>query len=384
MRYWFGILWIIMGLVLGTSDVRAQSNSSFLDLWCQYGGENCGKAKQSNQVNPQVKPSIRPVKSTMRPVPKRYAPQRPVPKPARVQPVKKNVPVHKVAPVKKVVLKEAPKPKAAPIKQVQQMALSAPLIRRNAKVIKSNGVSFGQYYALVIGNNVYPHMGNLKTAVGDAQAVAQTLAKHYGFSVTKLFNASRDQIISALDEYRKILKPVDNLLIYYAGHGWLDKESERGYWLAVDANKNTRARWVSNADITDTLKALKARHVMVVADSCYSGSLSRASDPQMRGLKLTERPPSYLETLSQNKSRTVMSSGSLEPVTDAGGGKHSVFAYAFLKSLRDNQSLIDGTELFGNVRKQVLLNARQTPQYSNIRFAGHDVGGDFVFIRRDK
>jgi len=74
----------------------------------------------------------------------------------------------------------------------------------------------------------------------------------------------------------------------------------------------------------------------------------------------------------------------LEPVSDQGGGKHSVFAYAFLKSLRDNDKMIDGTRLFGEVRRQVLLNARQTPQYSNIRFAGHDVGGDFVFLRRDK
>ena len=184
----------------------------------------------------------------------------------------------------------------------------------------------------------------------------------------------------------KILKKDDNLLIYYAGHGWLDKESERGYWLPVDADKNTRSRWVSNADITDTLKALKAKHVMVVADSCYAGTLTRGVDgtEQTRGLKLTERPSGYLETLVGRKSRTVLSSGALEPVSDQGGGKHSVFAYAFLKSLRENSNLMDGTQLFGNVRKQVLLNARQTPQYSNIRFAGHDVGGDFVFLRRDK
>ena len=64
-----------------------------------------------------------------------------------------------------------------------------------------------------------------------------------------------------------------------------------------------------------------------------------------------------------------------------GGGKHSVFAYALLKVLHSNENLIDGTQLFGDVRKQVLLNARQTPQYSNIRFAGHDIGGDFIFIR---
>jgi len=29
----------------------------------------------------------------------------------------------------------------------------------------------------------------------------------------------------------------------------------------------------------------------------------------------------------------------------------------------------------------VLLNAQQTPQYSDVRQAGHD-GGDFLFVRR--
>ncbi len=157
--------------------------------------------------------------------------------------------------------------------------------------------------------------------------------------------------------------------------------------MPVDADKNTRSRWVSNADITDTLKALKAKHVMVVADSCYAGTLTRSLDGAggvTRGLKLTQRPAGYLETLVGRKSRTVLSSGALEPVSDQGGGKHSVFAHAFLKSLRENAGLMDGTQLFGDVRKQVLLNARQTPQYSNIRFAGHDVGGDFVFLRRDR
>lgn len=333
----------------------AQSNASFLDLWCQYGGEDCNRLK-AEQAKPVLKPT---------PVPNRVT--------EKVQTLK---PVVKIQKVKQV--------RMPPVKAAVTKRTTLPLIKRNAKMTRSNGVTFGRYYALIIGNNIYPHMANLKTAVGDAQAVAGVLAKLYGFSVTTLLNANRDQMITALDEYRKILKPEDNLLIYYAGHGWLDTESERGYWLAVDANEDTRSRWVSNADITDTLKALKARHVMVVADSCYSGSLSRSAAPQMRGMKLTERPSAYLETLARHKSRTVLSSGALEPVMDAGGGKHSVFAYAFLKSLKENQSLIDGTQLFGDVRKQVLLNAQQTPQYSNIRFAGHDVGGDFVFIRRDK
>lgn len=305
--------------------------ASFMDLWCRYGGKECEQKTQT-------------------------APPAPSPAPARV-----------------------------PVPTVEKTPpqMTTPLIKRDGKVTASQGVVYGQYYALVIGNNTYEDMPNLKTAIGDAKAVADQLRQAYGFSVTLLKNVNRDGIIRALDEYRKILTENDNLLIYYAGHGWQDAESERGYWLPVDARKDTRARWVSNADITDTLKALKARHVLVVADSCYSGTLTREA-PITRGLSLKERPAGYVERLMSLKSRTVLSSGSLEPVVDGGGGKHSVFADAFLKALQKNTGSLDGTEMFSQVRKQVLLNARQTPQYSDIRFAGHEVGGDFVFVRQTR
>ena len=82
------------------------------------------------------------------------------------------------------------------------------------------------------------------------------------------------------------------------------------------------------------------------------------------------------------KTRTALTSGGLEPVVDRGGGGHSVFAKAFLDALRDNTGVMDGTQMFTRVREQVRLNADQTPQYSNIHLAGHEVGGDFLFVRR--
>ncbi len=69
-------------------------------------------------------------------------------------------------------------------------------------------------------------------------------------------------------------------------------------------------------------------------------------------------------------------------VADTGSGGHSVFAKALLDVPHGNATLIDGTDLFAKVRQQVRLNAGQTPQYQNIRMAGHEVGGDFLFVRR--
>ena len=235
-------------------------------------------------------------------------------------------------------------------------------------------LDFGRYHAIVIGNNAYRSLPKLKTAVDDAKAVAAVLEQNYGFSVSLLTDATEEVVIGTLANLRRTLTPEDNLLIYYAGHGWYDEEAERGYWLPVDAVADNQSNWISNADVTDMLKAIKAKHVLVVADSCYSGTLTR-------GLAIGSKSAGYFQDIVQRRGRTVLTSGGLEPVLDAGGGSHSVFADAFLDALRDNAGVIDGDGIYHRVKDQVVLNAEQTPEYGNIRLAGHD-GGDFLFVRK--
>ena len=55
-------------------------------------------------------------------------------------------------------------------------------------------IQFGDFHALVIGNNEYRHLRNLKTVVNDATDVAALLKRDYGYSVTLLRNASRGDI----------------------------------------------------------------------------------------------------------------------------------------------------------------------------------------------
>ena len=62
------------------------------------------------------------------------------------------------------------------------------------------------------------------------------LEKKYGFEVELLLNADYDTTVNSLFNITRKLKSDDNLLIYYAGHGEIDKSEDRGYWLPVDAN----------------------------------------------------------------------------------------------------------------------------------------------------
>ncbi len=234
-------------------------------------------------------------------------------------------------------------------------------------------IDFGSYHALVIGNNAYRRVRQLQTAVFDARAVAEMLEKAYGFRVTLLLDATRTQMLDAFDDVRQRLTERDNLLIYYAGQGYLDTDADRGYWLPVDAEGDRRANWLSNSDLADMVRVMRAKHVLVIADSCYSGTLTRSLS--------TEMPtPGDYSRLAGKRARMALSSGGLEPVADGGGG-HSVFAKAFLDALDANTGVADMSQIFSAMRRQVMLGSDQRPQYGEIRQTGHE-GGDFIFVRQ--
>ncbi len=133
----------------------------------------------------------------------------------------------------------------------------------SAQDVKLPEIDFGRYHALVIGNNDYEYLRKLTTAVDDAGAVATLLKDKCGFQVIKLINATRRDITGAFNHLRKTLTEEDNLLVYYAGHGILDEEADRGYWLPVDARRDDDSEWFSNGRLTGYLKAMSAQHVVV-------------------------------------------------------------------------------------------------------------------------
>jgi len=248
---------------------------------------------------------------------------------------------------------------------------------------RNRASKFGNYHALVIGNGAYRHLPKLDTAVADADAVAEILRDQYRFDVTLIRDATRYDILSALNRMRAELTEDDNLLIYYAGHGELDKVNMRGQWLPIDAERDSSANWISNVAITDILNAMNARHVMVVSDSCYSGALTRSTLASLDSALSDKKRQAWLETLASKRSRTALTSGGLAPVLDSGRGGHSVFAHAFLDILAQNDNILEGQRLYQEISARVTYAARnyqfeQLPQYAPIKFAGHEAGDFFL------
>jgi uncharacterized caspase-like protein len=200
--------------------------------------------------------------------------------------------------------------------------------------------------------------------------------------VTKLTNVGKQVIIAKLAEMTMGMKKNDNLLIYYAGHGQVDAEG-RGYWIPVDGRADDPGSWIGNDQVNDYLGASEAKHVMVVADSCYSGTMSGNA---IRPIPLDAKEEDLL-FISRVKARTVITSGGLQPVLDDGGSGHSIFAHAFLTALRQADGLAEGYRLYEEVselvgQRSAIARLPQRPQYSALRHAGHE-GSEFFFLPRE-
>lgn len=253
------------------------------------------------------------------------------------------------------------------------------------------GVDLGRFHALVIGNNSYQTASYpaLASAVNDATGVAQTLKERYGYETTLLLNASRLDILSALNTLREDLTPDDNLLVYYAGHGELGSDGDQGYWIPVDGQPFAPDTWISNAAISAILDTMLARHVLVVADSCYAGAMTRSAVATFDNAVMPDAKwAAWVKTMASGRSRTALTSGGVQPVPDTGSGKHSYFARAFLNVLQDNNRLLEAQRLFREINTSLALSAMnspvpQTPEYSPIRYAGHEAG-EFFFLPRDR
>ena len=248
----------------------------------------------------------------------------------------------------------------------------------------SNLKTWGDYHALIIGINDYKEWPRLQTAVKDATVIKDTLIARYGFNAKNVIlrtdsAASRRQITRDLRYLAKSMRKNDNLLVYYAGHGQLDDFTGDGYWVPAEGALKDPDTWVSNALIKAVLSSekLQAKNVVVIADSCYSGSMLRGGPSLM-----TLDDQRYREKLVEKaslRSRQVISSGGIEPVADGGSEGHSLFAFYLINALRKNdREVIDLENLFHTrVWKPVTEIGDQRPNVGRLK-TPMDQDGQFV------
>jgi hypothetical protein len=240
----------------------------------------------------------------------------------------------------------------------------------------------GRNIAVIIGIDSYiGAWQRLRNAVSDAKAVEALLRQEFVFDrIFTLYNAdaSRDRIIQLFESLYDSLKADDNLFVYYSGHGVMDKRTDKGYWVPVDATTTSTSRYLSNNEIQNLLGNEPARHILLVTDACFAGDIFRG---ETIGIPW-DNSMTYYKEVARRRSRRALTSGDVEPVLDGGRGTHSVFAYYFLKALSGvDGKFFDASRVYENLKIPVQNNTGQFPRFDAIKGIG-DEGGQFIFIRK--
>lgn len=238
-------------------------------------------------------------------------------------------------------------------------------------------VSSGHTYFLGIAIDKYTRP--LSNCVRDMHAAHAILQAYRGFGAeysTLLVNekATRRAVLEKLRELNQVLTGQDNLLLYFSGHGALDPVEKEGYWLLYGCDfSNYWEEGFTNQDLIRLIRNMKAQHIIVLADSCFSGTLfythrSEGPDPQP-------------EAIERFRSRWAITSGRSEVVSDGTEGEHSPFAAKLLEFLQRSdhpQGRFSVSELSRFLKNAVPRNSTQSPDGRPLHGVGDD-GGEFVF-----
>ena len=259
-------------------------------------------------------------------------------------------------------------------------------IQRGIRVspLSPSGVTVeGNHWLFVVGIDTYIRWPRLSTAVYDAKAFRNVLLSRYHFDKNHLIElydekATRKNIIDRLRLLAGKVGEQDSLVIYFAGHGYLDPITKIGSWVPVESGVNEASTWISNQEIKNYLRVdvIKAKHILLISDSCFSGVFFRGS----RG-KLPEVTDSAIKKAYELTSRQAITSGGLEPVSDEGFGKNSVFSYFLNNALKENQKpFLVPSDIFPEIRAGVAENADQLPRFGSLSGTGGQQGGELVFF----
>jgi hypothetical protein len=233
-----------------------------------------------------------------------------------------------------------------------------------------------QNFLLVIGIDEYlsPNWSNLNNAVRDAKDVAKLLIERYGFELLgqPLYNAkaTRENISQLFANAVTQLMEGDNLIIYFAGHGFMNPMTRKGFWVPYEADLKP-TEMISNSEIKDFIEVLPAKHILLLSDSCFSGTFITRT----RGILKTEA----YTNLGQKKSRWVLTSGHEETVSDGKSGEGSPFARNLIRFLAENiNSYASVGELVRYVCAMTISASSQRPQGAAISNVG-DEEGQLIF-----
>lgn len=229
------------------------------------------------------------------------------------------------------------------------------------------------FFGIAIDKYQSASIPNLNNAKLDVERIIQVLEERYGFKIIEpLFDecATRRNIIEKINQLAYSTTNEDNLVIYFAGHGEIHPKTKKGFWIPCDASSSV-GDYIPNSSIIDALEGIEAKHILLISDSCFSGTFLT----QMRSLDNSN----HYSKLDSDNSRWLIASGREEKVSDGVAGAGSPFANCFSTILEKNQErYLSVGEINPIILKEVGLSTNQQPIAGHIENTGHR-GGQLIF-----
>jgi hypothetical protein len=254
-------------------------------------------------------------------------------------------------------------------------------------------VPTGHRYVVAIGVDHYanPTWQSLSRAVSDAKGFSAVLHDQLGYElaappITEK-EATREQILSLIDDLYKVLKPGDDLVIFFAGHGTTRTNAvgppETGFLVPYDAPDQAAGRWSDYIEVDEFLNkinTLPATHILVILDSCHSG-IALADGIVKRGAL-----ENYKAAMAAETGRVVITSAdSSELAADSGGPlpDHSLFTGIMIDGLKTGKADMQGLGFVTSSELGVFVNAqvglhKDTMQHPRFGRFGSDAGGELL------
>ena len=189
----------------------------------------------------------------------------------------------------------------------------------------ANPVGHTSRLALVIGNGHYPDASApLTQSINDARALSSSLRKN-GFDVDMVEDASKDDMVRAVNRLKSRIKRDTTVLLFFGGYGV--QAGRESYMLPVDAviwkESDVRRHGVSIEGVLDMMKEQGAKAKLVVVDASRRNPYERRFRSYSHGLA----------PISATDNALILSSASPGKVVDDGKGEHSVLVSEFLNNL---------------------------------------------------
>jgi tetratricopeptide (TPR) repeat protein len=237
-------------------------------------------------------------------------------------------------------------------------------------------------YALLFATDNYDSWPTLVNPIPDAHAIADELRNNYGFETEVIEDATHDKIVSTLREYgKRKYGQGDQLFIFFAGHGVYDDVFKQGYIVAKDSRMDdtNRLSYESYDDLRQIINSIPAKHIMLVVDACFSGTLDqRIGQASSRGAESYAKfsIEEIFDKKAELSTRKYLTSGGKEYVPDGLPGHHSPFASRLLDVLRTYGGS-QGYLTFAGIAAGV-ENTKPQPFWG--QWGDDDPGSEFLFV----